>query len=197
MTESILLSGGVDSAAIAYWRSAKHAITIDYGQNSAASEIKASSIIAKHLGIVHDILHIDCRSLGAGEMVGKDACPVGKVPEWWPFRNQLLITLAGARLVGLGIQTLVMGTVRTDSVHGDGTAEFYLHMDRLLGCQEGGLRVIAPALDLSSEELAITSKVPRSILGWTHSCNRSSTPCGECRSCSKRAHLFDRIGLAP
>lgn len=197
MNESILLSGGIDSAAVAYWRSAKYAITIDYGQNSATSEINASSLIAKELGIAHSVLRIDCRSLGRGEMVGKDASPIGKVAEWWPFRNQLLLTLAGAHLVGLGFQTLVMGSVCTDAVHGDGTEEFYLQSDRLMKCQEGGLRVIAPALKLTSEELVMTSKIPRSILGWTHSCNRSTTPCGECRSCTKRAQLFQRIGLAP
>lgn len=39
---AILLSGGMDSIALAYWKRPEIAITIDYGQKPAAAEVVAS-----------------------------------------------------------------------------------------------------------------------------------------------------------
>ena len=41
MTAALLLSGGMDSVAIAYWKRPRYGITINYGQEPAEGEIRA------------------------------------------------------------------------------------------------------------------------------------------------------------
>ncbi|WP_112313008.1 7-cyano-7-deazaguanine synthase [Pseudogemmobacter bohemicus] len=97
---ALLLSGGMDSIAVAFWQRPEVAITIDYGQKAAEAELLAAAEVAKELNMRHEIVRIDCRPIGSGDMAGNDALAIAPVPEWWPFRNQILITFAAARGVG-------------------------------------------------------------------------------------------------
>ena len=55
MKTALLLSGGIESTILAYEYKPDIAITIDYGQASANSEIKASKYICNKLNINHII----------------------------------------------------------------------------------------------------------------------------------------------
>ena len=90
---AVLLSGGMDSICIAYWKKPDMAFTIDYGQVCAEAEIHSAAIICKKLGIEHHIIRIDCSSLGSGLLSGKPTVEDSPSEEWWPYRNQLLVTL--------------------------------------------------------------------------------------------------------
>lgn len=191
---AILLSGGVDSTALAFWRRPTLAITIDYGQASAKGEIRAAKQIARELSITHDVLQIDCTALGSGDLAGRPAVAAAPAPEWWPYRNQLLITLAAMKAMPLEITTLLVGSVKSDSFHTDGRAEFYEQIDHLLAMQEGCLRVEAPAISYTAAELVKHSQIPQSILRWTHSCHKADYACGACRGCWKRQNVLDELG---
>ena len=43
MKTALLLSGGMDSIAIAWWKRPDIALTLDYGQQAANAEIKAAT----------------------------------------------------------------------------------------------------------------------------------------------------------
>jgi 7-cyano-7-deazaguanine synthase len=116
------------------------------------------------------------------------------VPEWWPFRNQLLVTLAGMRGVHLGVTELLVASVRTDGAHSDGTAAFYEQLDSLMRGQEGGIRVRAPAIGFTSVELVRRSGIPQELLAWSHSCHVASFSCGQCRGCAKHAEVMAELG---
>lgn len=187
----LLLSGGVDSAALAYWIKPDIALTIDYGQVVARSEIDAARSICFELGIQHLDIRIDCGRIAKGSLGAREASVMSSQPEWWPFRNQLLITFAAAYFIDESSLEIVIGTVRGDgTAHKDGTKRFLRSINTLLRCQEGNARVTAPAIDLTSSELLKSSELPESILGWTFSCNRSLMPCGGCRSCVKRGQVL-------
>ena len=177
----VLLSGGLDSIALAYWKRPRFAITIDYGQNAAAAELKAASAVAESLKMQHVIIKSDCSSLGAGIMSQNGSIESSPSPEWWPFRNQLIITLAAMRAIRLGVKELLVGSVKDDCNYVDGTSAFYDLIDHLMAAQEGGIKVSAPAINMSTEELIQVSGVPRSLLLWAHSCNRGNIPCGVSR----------------
>lgn len=66
MKTALLLSGGMDSIAIAWWKRPDIALTLDYGQQAANAEIKAATATCEALGIEHHIIRIDCRSLIRG-----------------------------------------------------------------------------------------------------------------------------------
>lgn len=198
MTDSILLiSGGIDSAALAYDLGPDLAITVDYGQTPAEAEIQASQEICRELGITHEVLRFDTSELGTGTMSAQDQIEVASTPEWWPFRNQLIITIAAIDAVKRGAEKLIIGTVESDREHADGTPEFLRLIDELVSLQEGELHISAPAKDLTSKELVSETGISPDLLGWTHSCHVSNNPCGTCRGCRKRQDVVDEIFRTP
>lgn len=194
MSTGILLSGGMDSIALAYWKRPGVAYTVDYGQVPAAGEICAANAVCDALDIRHRIIRADCREIGSGDMAGGNPSGLAPVSEWWPFRNQLLLTLAGAAAIADGVGELIFGAISTDSVHADGRLEFFERISALIGFQEGGIRVTAPAIELTSVELVRKSGVPLSILAWSHSCHVAALACGTCRGCVKHAETMMELG---
>ena len=170
------------------------AITIDYGQLPAAAEIAAAAAACMQLKIDHHVLHVDCRALGSGDMAGSIANVHAPASDWWPYRNQLLITLAAMKAITLGINRLLLGTVRSDESHRDGTAAFMESISALLALQEGGITVEAPAIGMNTVELARHSGIPAEVLAWAHSCHKSDVTCGSCRGCNKYFETMRELG---
>jgi len=197
MSEALLLSGGMDSVCIAFWRRPKYAITIDYGQKPAAGELRAAAAVAEALGLEHFVLRADLSALGSGDLAGSAALPVAEVPEWWPFRNQMLITLAAMKAVALEAGSLLIGALATDGRHIDGRPEFVERMGELLAMQEGGLRLKAPAIAMTAAELVRASGIPDEVLAWAHSCHVSEYACGGCRGCLKHYETMLELGRTP
>jgi 7-cyano-7-deazaguanine synthase len=193
--ELLLLSGGLESTALAAWRRPDLALTIDYGQIPAIAESDSAGKICQELGLKHHQVRVDCRHLGSGLLASSEPSPHAPSPEWWPYRNQLLVTLAAAWGLSREITSITVGSVLGDGErHIDGRAAFYERIDALLAMQEGGMRVTAPAAGMTSDDLIIASGVPDAILGWTHSCHRSNLSCGDCPGCAKRREVFERLG---
>lgn len=193
MSSAVLLSGGVDSIALAWWRRPQVAITIDYGQLAAPAEIEAAARVAVEIGARHEVVRANCSAVGSGDMAGGEPDPLAPVTEWWPYRNQLLVTLAAARGIALGVGSLMLGSVATDGSHTDGTPAFFAALDSLMRLQEGGIAVEAPAIDMTTVELVRTSKVPREVLAWAHSCHVGPLACGGCRGCVKHYEVMNEL----
>jgi 7-cyano-7-deazaguanine synthase len=173
----------MDSAAIVYWTKPDLALTVDYGQLAAEGEVRAAKAICAETSTPHEVITANTRHLGGGTMAGTGVLSEA-APEWWPFRNQLLLTLAAMRM-GAASGEILIGTVASDKVHSDGRAEFLRSFNGLLAAQEANITVIAPAIELSSVELIEKSLVPEGVLGWTLSCHTGPVGCGECRGCVK------------
>lgn len=197
MKTAVLLSGGMDSIAVACWRRPEAAITIDYGQRPAAAEIRAAAAVAEALGLEHHIVRANLSALGSGDMAGSAALAVAPVPEWWPFRNQMLITVAAMKGVTIGVEQLLIGTLRTDEVHSDGRVAFIDAMDAALRLQEGAMTIEAPAIALTAVELIRTSGAPMELLAWAHSCHVAEYACGLCRGCRKHYETLVQLGVDP
>lgn len=193
--KAILLSGGLDSIALSFWQRPDIAVTIDYGQKPAEAEISAATHVCQSLGILHRVIRADCSSLGSGLLANTPALPESPSPEWWPFRNQLLITLALTSLANTKAHELMLGTVAGDEIHSDGTPAFYEAINGLVQVQEFRPQVTAPANDMTSAELVSLSDTPKEILLWAHSCQVGNVACGLCRGCLKRLAVFQDLGL--
>ena len=152
MSDLLLLSGGVDSSAIAAWLRPSLCLTIDYGQLAAEAEITSSAQICKELQLPHLINKVDISQFGSGDMANREATIHSENSEFWPFRNQFLITLGAMVAMQHGSKRIMIGTVVTDLRHKDGTEEFLAAMNKLLMLQEGKLRLLAPAIQLTSIE---------------------------------------------
>jgi 7-cyano-7-deazaguanine synthase len=197
MKTALLLSGGMDSIALAFWKHPDSAITVDYGQLSAGAEINAASAVSSELRIAHYVIKADMSSLGTGDMVGKPQVDVAPVSEWWPFRNQMLITLAAMKAIHLGVNHLIIGTLKSDEAHADGRDEFIGAMNAVLRMQEGGITLGAPAIGMGAAELIQVSGVPLEILAWAHSCHVAEHACGMCRGCRKHYETLEELGVQP
>ena len=196
MNELLLLSGGMDSAALAAWRQPASCLFIDYGQRPAEGERRAAAAVCDALDIPLQSVRADCSSVGAGTLAGIELGPASApTAEWWPFRNQLLVTLGASLAVRREGTTLLIGTVRDDGDrHADGQPEFVEALDRLLILQEGAVRLSAPALEVTTMELVQASGIEDSVLAWTHSCHVSSWACGWCTGCQKRQGVLSDLG---
>lgn len=194
--KGMLLSGGMDSISIAYWKKPEVAITIDYGQKAAEAEITVSSKICEILGIEHHVLKIDCSRIGSGDLSDNIALSIAPKSDWWPYRNQLLITLAAPLALKLELNELMLGTVKNDGYHRDGSSEFYNKISELMLLQEGNLTISAPAIELTASELIKISGVPNEILLWAHSCHKSVIACRNCRGCNKYYSLIEELQFA-
>ena len=193
---ALLLSGGMDSFALAYRERPAISIHVDYGQLPAIAELAAARLIAKRLNLRLIELDIDLKRVGSGDLHGTK--PVSKAPasDWWPFRNQALVTVAGMNAISHGVDTLMLGTVASDQVHKDGTPEFIEKMSDLMSIQEGRMRVEAPFISLSTVESIRESGIPFPLLAWAHSCHTGNIACGQCRGCTKHREVREKLGFA-
>jgi 7-cyano-7-deazaguanine synthase len=193
-TDLLLLSGGLDSTALAVIHRPAVCLTIDYGQRAAQGEIQASREICRELGLRHDVLVLPPHELGAGLMAGQSQSVLSEYPEFWPFRNTLLITLGAMYAVKYGLDRVLIGTSATDVRHRDGSPEFLHGMAEVVRMQEGGIELVAPALGDDALSLIRRSGAPDSVLGWTHSCHVSAIACGHCPGCHKHSNTLGELG---
>jgi 7-cyano-7-deazaguanine synthase len=184
----------MDSFALA-WELRPHlCITIDYGQRAAQGELRASAAVCDELKLKHRILKVDCSPLGSGDMSGTPPLDLAPVSEWWPFRNQLLITFAATVALQEKISEVVIGTVANDHSHADGRTDFFKAMRALLSQQEGQITLETPAIEKTTVELCQRAQVPFHILAWAHSCHVSPVACGRCRGCNKHRECMRALG---
>lgn len=193
LNRGLLLSGGMDSTAIAYWKRPELAITIDYGQRPAIGEIRAAKAVTDALDIKHVVVIANIADIGSGDLAGRNAIDLAPASEWWPYRNQFLLTVAAMKCITEGVSELMIGALQTDGFHADGTREFIDQFNGLLGLQEGNLIVTTPAIGLNAQELVTDSKIPEDILAWSHSCHVSDLACGFCRGCLKHYSTMDAV----
>ncbi|MEH3140255.1 MAG: 7-cyano-7-deazaguanine synthase [Mycobacterium kyogaense] len=192
----LLLSGGLDSTALAHLIRPPLCVVVDYGQRCAHAEKRAAAAVCRALNLRLLPLRIDVRQIGSGLLHGEQHLEGAPSPEWWPYRNQLLVTAAASIALREKLSRVIIGSVANDGGrHVDGTVAFYELLDRLVSLQEGAIRVSAPALHLTTAELLIESGLRENILGWTVSCHRADYPCGTCPGCHKRAEVLAQVGV--
>lgn len=187
---ALLFSGGLDSSALAWWLRPEVCVTIDYGQRAAKGEIAASSALCRQIGLQHRTIHANLSSLGSGSMAAKAAADGASAEEFWPYRNQMLVTLAAMKLMPEGVTEIILGSVSTDQ-HADGKAPFLKSLDRTLSLQEGHVRVTAPARRMSTRTLLRTSGFPYELIGLTFSCHVHEYACGQCNGCLKHRECVE------
>lgn len=193
--KAVLLSGGIDSICLTYGIKPQIAYTIDYGQTVAEREIYVSKFICKKLGIEHKCIKVDCRKLGSGLLANSENHILSPSAEWWPYRNQLLITLGCMQGIKDEVQEIYLAPVKSDSFHKDGTQEFYNFINTLVEYQEGSIKIFCPTLNFYSHELANVYDVPIELLTIAHSCHISNIACGKCAGCIKQLKVRHELKI--
>lgn len=176
---SVLLSGGIDSAACAHLLLRKqievNAIFFDYGQAAALREQFAARSIANHLGVDFQTIQLKTpTSFGPGELVGRNA-----------------FFIFAALLATGGVHGLISLGLHSGTPYYDCSTDFVREMNQLLAHHtDGKTAVFAPFLDWTKKDVYdyfLQSTVP---LELTYSCEAGTMPvCGKCASCRDRGSL--------
>lgn len=190
----LLFSGGIESTCLAILHRPDVLLTVDYGQACAEGELRAANHIARRLTLRHETVRAPLAHLGAGDLAASAPATGGEATEFWPYRNQMLVTLAAMRFEREGLREILIGTIQSDQIHADGTPEFVDAISAALTSQNSGLSLIAPAISYTTEQVVRASGISNEMLGWTFSCHRSNVACGVCRGCNKSIAVLRAMG---
>jgi 7-cyano-7-deazaguanine synthase len=215
----VLLSGGLDSAAVLAWMRregfACHALSFRYGQRHSV-ELARAAELARALGAVeHRVAEIDLRAFGGSALTADIAVPKDRddsaiahgVPVTYvPARNTIFLAFALAYAETLGAGDIGIGVNAIDySGYPDCRPEFIAAFETLANLAtragtEGAsrFRIHTPLQELSKAgivRLALELGVP---VGRTLSCYDPSPegrPCGRCDACILRRRGFAEAGV--
>ncbi|MCX5652219.1 MAG: 7-cyano-7-deazaguanine synthase QueC [Planctomycetota bacterium] len=215
----VLLSGGLDSAAVLAWMRregyACHALSFRYGQRHGV-ELARAEELARALGAVeHKTTEIDLRAFGGSALTADIAVPKDRaegeiahgVPiTYVPARNTIFLAFALAYAETIGSSDLAIGVNAIDySGYPDCRPEFIAAFERLANLatasatEEGArFKIHTPLQQLSKAgivKLALELGVP---VGRTLSCYDplpDGTPCGHCDACQLRRKGFAEAGV--
>ncbi|MEM3381185.1 MAG: 7-cyano-7-deazaguanine synthase QueC [Candidatus Bathyarchaeia archaeon] len=205
MKAVVILSGGLDSATVAYYARSKgydvHAITFDYGQ-IASKEVHHAMMIADRLGIDHKVVDISSlRCLLENNALMNDGIPMPSEFDQSiivPFRNAIFLSIAVAYAVSIGASKIMYGAHGSDTpYYPDCRKDFYnaFQTAARLGT-ETQIEIEAPFYNMEkSGVLMLGSRlgVPYEIT-WSCYLNRNKH-CGVCESCMNRKKAFTDAGL--
>ena len=215
----VLLSGGLDSAAVLAWMRregyACHALSFRYGQRHGV-ELARAAELARALGAVeHKTTEIDLRAFGGSALTADIAVPKDRnegeiahgVPiTYVPARNTIFLAFALAYAETIGSSDLAIGVNAIDySGYPDCRPEFIAAFERLANLatasatEEGArFKIHTPLQHLTKAgivKLALELGVP---VGRTLSCYDplpDGTPCGHCDACQLRRKGFAEAGV--
>jgi 7-cyano-7-deazaguanine synthase len=215
----VLLSGGLDSAAVLAWMRregyACHALSFRYGQRHGV-ELARAEELARALGAVeHKTTEIDLRAFGGSALTADIAVPKDRaegeiahgVPiTYVPARNTIFLAFALAYAETIGSSDLAIGVNAIDySGYPDCRPEFIAAFERLANLatasatEEGArFKIHTPLQHLTKAgivKLALELGVP---VGRTLSCYDplpDGAPCGHCDACQLRRKGFAEAGV--
>jgi 7-cyano-7-deazaguanine synthase len=202
----VLLSGGPDSATVAYWAKRRgyevNAMACKYGQ-IATKEVESATRIAANLGAAIKV--VDLSSLkeifvGVSSLVD-DKIPMTSSfsqPIIVPFRNAIFLSAAVAYAIATGASRIYYGAQGSDAAfYPDCRREFYESFQntaRLGTATE--ISIKAPFSEISKAslfKLGVELGVPYEL---TWSCYFNGPKhCGKCESCINRRRAFKDAGL--
>jgi 7-cyano-7-deazaguanine synthase len=176
---TVLLSGGIDSAACAHFLKCSgdevRAIFVDYGQAAAAPEERAAVSLSRRIGIPIELISARSEmSLGAGEIKG---------------RNGFLV-LTALCLSQISSGCIILG-VHSGTRYYDCSPAFCSIIDRIVAeYTDGSVRVLAPFLNWTKRHILDYYRDSGLPVELAYSCEIGVIPpCGHCLSCQDRRLL--------
>jgi 7-cyano-7-deazaguanine synthase len=202
----VVLSGGPDSATVAYWAKNRgykvHAITFNYGQ-LAAREIECAGVIAEGLGISHKVIDLSpLREIyvGVTSLVDEDM-PMPSTftdPLIVPFRNGVFLAVAVAYASTIGATKILYGAHGSDEpFYPDCRKEFYKAFENAarLGT-EHEITIESPFSDNPKSEIIRMGSDLGVPFHLTWSCYLNGPlHCGRCESCMNRKRAFKEAAI--
>jgi 7-cyano-7-deazaguanine synthase len=202
----VVLSGGPDSATVAYWAKAQgyqiYPITFKYGQ-IAVKETEAAQKVAEKLGTATKIIDLSALKdifSGATSLVNRDIPLTAEfsAPIIVPFRNAIFLSAAVAYALTVGAKEIFYGAQGSDeSFYPDCRREFYKAFEkaaRLGTCEE--ITISASFSGGKKSDLIREGAKLGLPFELTWSCYLDGGKhCGKCESCVNRKKAFKEAGV--
>jgi 7-cyano-7-deazaguanine synthase len=203
----VVLSGGPDSATVAYWAQKQgyqiYPITFKYGQ-IAVKETESAQKIAQSLGIYTKIIDLSALKdifSGVTSLCNTNIPLTSEFsqPIIVPFRNAIFLSAAVAYAVTVGAGKIFYGAQGSDEpFYPDCRREFYQAFEkaaRLGTCED--ISIEAPFSNMKKSEVIKAGAELGVPLELTWSCYLDGAKhCGRCESCVNRKKAFQEAGIA-
>ena len=202
----VVLSGGPDSATVAYWAQKQgyqiYPITFKYGQ-IAVKETESAQKIAQSLGTTTKIIDLSALKdifSGVTSLCNTDIPLTAEFsqPIIVPFRNAIFLSAAVAYAVTVGANKIFYGAQGSDEpFYPDCRREFYEAFEkaaRLGTCED--ISIEAPFSNMKKSEVIKIGADLGVPLQLTWSCYLDGAKhCGKCESCVNRKKAFKEAGV--
>jgi 7-cyano-7-deazaguanine synthase len=202
----VVLSGGPDSATVAYWAKKQgydlNAVSFKYGQ-IATKETKCAQKIAEKLGVSIKIIDLSTLKEVFGEVTSLCNPDIPMTPSFSqpiivPFRNAIFLSVAVSYAASICANKIFYGAQGSDEpYYPDCRREFYKALETAACLGTGAeISIEAPFSGRpKSETLRIGAElgVPFEL---TWSCYFNGLKhCGKCESCVNRKRAFKEAGI--
>jgi len=213
-TGVVLLSGGLDSATVAWFARTEcdklYAMTFDYGQTHRR-EIQCALELGALLKVkAHRLIELPfMRLTGGSSLVGDGSIPkeglTGGIPSTWvPQRNSIFLAIAFSWAEVVGADRLYAGMNSVDySGYPDCRPEFIKAVNSALNLASKrfvetgrGIAIVTPLMNLSKKRIVSWGLELGVPYQKTTSCySGEEEACGSCDSCLIRRKAFRGLGL--
>jgi 7-cyano-7-deazaguanine synthase len=203
----IVLSGGPDSATVAYWAKKQgyeiYPITFNYGQ-IAVKEAECAKQIARKLETTTKTIDLSALKEIFSKVTSLCSTDIPLTSEFSapiivPFRNAIFLSAAVAYAVAVGAEMIFYGAQGSDEpFYPDCRREFYEAFEkaaRLGTCQE--ITIQAPFSGKRKSDLFKAGAELGVPFELTWSCYLDGIEhCGKCESCNNRKKAFKEANIA-
>jgi 7-cyano-7-deazaguanine synthase len=202
----VVLSGGPDSATVAYWAKNQgyeiYPLTFKYGQ-IAVKETESAQKIAESLGIVSKIIDLSALREVFGSVTSLCNTDIPLTSEFSqpiivPFRNAIFLSAAVSYAVSVGADKIFYGAQGSDEpFYPDCRIEFYQAFEKAarLGTAKE-IIIQAPFSGKSKSDVIQKGKELGVPFELTWSCYLDGVKhCGRCESCVNRKRAFFEAGV--
>jgi 7-cyano-7-deazaguanine synthase len=202
----VVLSGGPDSATVAYWAKKQgynlSAVTFKYGQ-IATKETESAQKIAEKLGVPIKVIDLSTLKEVFGEVTSLCNADIPMTssfsqPIIVPFRNAIFLSVAVSYAASIGADKIFYGAQGSDEpFYPDCRREFYKAFETAACLGTGAeISIEAPFSSRPKSEtirIGVELGVPFEL---TWSCYFNGLKhCGKCESCVNRKRAFNEAGI--
>ena len=210
-----LLSSGMDSVVATTLASQEGevvlALTFDYGQRAAAREREYAARVCEALKIEHRVIELpwleeitSTALVAEGEALpelSREELDSSRAQEsarrvWVPNRNGVFVNIGASFAEALSCDAIVVGFDAEEAATFPDNSRGYVDAaNAALGYSTlSKVRIYAPLIEKSKEEIARLGLEIGAPLEWSWSCYRGEAkPCLRCESCLRRARAFESI----
>jgi 7-cyano-7-deazaguanine synthase len=202
----IVLSGGPDSATVAYWAKKQgydiYAISFKYGQ-IATKEVECAEMIAEKLAAPIKVVDVSSLKIVFGDVTSLCNADIPMTssfsqPIIVPFRNAIFLSVAVSYASSICANKIFYGAHGSDEpFYPDCRREFYKAFEKAACLGTGSeMTIEAPFSDGTKAEIIKAGKELGVPFNLTWSCYRDGAKhCGKCESCINRKKAFVTAGI--